>query len=116
MDFVMLITSVLLGAAGQVLMKWGIVSPKPLWHHNPAFLRLVSSWPVLAGLFSYGLSSVFWLLTLKKMDLSLAYPLVSLGYILVLIAGNLIFHETIPPIRWLGMGFILAGVFLVSRT
>lgn len=116
MNIVVLIASVLLGATGQILMKWGIVSPKPVWQQGPAFIRLIASWPVLAGLLCYGLSSVCWLLALRKMDLSYAYPLVSVGYIVVLIAGNVLFHETVPPVRWLGVAFILTGVLFVART
>jgi multidrug transporter EmrE-like cation transporter len=116
MPFVLLFVSIVLGALGQILMKWGLISPKPLWQLSPSALQLVSSWPVLLGLGSYGLSSVFWLMTLKRMDLSLAYPMVSVGYILVLAAGGLLFHEPIPAIRFWGMGLILIGVFVVSRS
>lgn len=116
MKFVFLFISILLGVLGQICMKWGLVSPKPLWQHNSPYLQIVSSWPVLVGLGCYGLSSIFWLVTLKRMDLSLAYPMVSIGYILVLLSGALLFHESIPPIRWWGMGLIMIGVIFVSRS
>jgi multidrug transporter EmrE-like cation transporter len=116
MKFMFLLISILLGVLGQILMKWGIVSPKPLWQQNSSALQLVSSWPVLLGLGFYGLSSFFWLITLKRMDLSLAYPMVSVGYVLVLLAGSYFFHESIPPIRWWGMGLILIGVLCVSKS
>jgi multidrug transporter EmrE-like cation transporter len=55
-------------------------------------------------------------MALKKVELSYAYPMVSLGYILVFIASYFIFHE---PINWLRMGgmlFIIAGITLVARS
>jgi multidrug transporter EmrE-like cation transporter len=116
MPYVLLLTSILLGVIGQILMKWGLVSPKPLWHQSAPALQFFSSWPVLLGIGFYGLSSIFWIMTLKRMDLSIAYPMVSVGYVLVLAAGSLLFNESISPIRYWGMGFILIGVFCVSRS
>jgi multidrug transporter EmrE-like cation transporter len=116
MPYILLLTSIFLGVLGQILMKWGLISPKPLWNQSAPALQLISSWPVLLGLGFYGFSSIFWLMTLKRMDLSQAYPLVSIGYVLVLIAGRFLFHESIPPIRFWGIGFIIIGVFCLSRS
>lgn len=116
MKYVWLLASVLLGVVGQLLMKWGIVNPKPLWNQGPAVVRMLSSWPVLSGLCSYALSSLFWLLTLKQMNISVAYPMVSLGYVIVALAGYYLFSESISVMKWIGIGFILLGVVLVSRS
>ncbi|MDF2636375.1 MAG: protein of unknown function transrane [Pelosinus sp.] len=73
-------------------------------------------WPIVLGLFLYGISTILWIMALKKVELSYAYPMVSLGYILVFIASYFIFHE---PINWLRMGgmlFIIAGITLVARS
>ncbi|WP_158301923.1 EamA family transporter [Paenibacillus mesophilus] len=116
MKFVWLLSSVLLGVAGQLLMKWGLMNPKPLWNQGPSLVTMFSSWPVLAGLFSYALSSLFWLLTLKQMNISVAYPMVSLGYVVVAFAGYYLFSETITAGKWVGIGFVLLGVVFISRT
>jgi multidrug transporter EmrE-like cation transporter len=116
MKYALLLASVLFGAAGQILMKWGIASPRPLFQVQAPWLRMFVSWPVLAGLFAYGISSVFWLLTLRRLDLSLAYPMVSLGYVVVLIAGCFLFQETISVSRWLGVALILLGVCFLARS
>ncbi|WP_176706196.1 SMR family transporter [Paenibacillus hemerocallicola] len=115
MKFVWLLSSVLLGVVGQLLMKWGLVNPKPLWSQGPSFVSMFSSWPVLAGLFSYALSSLFWLLTLKQMNVSVAYPMVSLGYVVVALAGYYLFSESISVTKWMGIGFVLVGVAFISR-
>jgi multidrug transporter EmrE-like cation transporter len=116
MKYIWLLASVLLGVIGQLLMKWGLVNPKPLWSQGPGVFKMVSSWPVLAGLFSYALSSLFWLLTLKQMSISVAYPMVSLGYVLVVLAGYYLFNESISSMKWIGIACIMVGVFFVSRS
>jgi multidrug transporter EmrE-like cation transporter len=116
MKYVWLLASVLLGVIGQLLMKWGLASPKPIWSQGPAVLKMLSSWPVLAGLFSYAVSSLFWLVTLKQMNISVAYPMVSLGYVVVVLAGYYLFNESISGMKWAGMVFIMLGVFFISRS
>lgn len=115
MKFVWLLTSILLGVIGQLMMKWGLVSPKPIFSQGPPVVKMFSSWPVLAGLFSYALSSLFWLFTLKQMNVSIAYPMVSLSYVIVAIAGYYMFNETFTAMKWLGIGFVLIGVAFISR-
>jgi multidrug transporter EmrE-like cation transporter len=113
-QYVWLIVSVLLGAAGQVMMKWGVGSWKPAGD-GLAWSNLMTSWPIAAGLASYGLSSMFWLLTLRKLPLSTAYPMVSLGYILVMVLGFYLFQESLSMQKWFGAAFISLGVLLIAR-
>lgn len=113
--YLWLIVSVLLGAAGQVLMKWGVSSPKPAGAGLLSWSHLAASWPIAAGLACYGLSSVFWLFALKKFPLSTAYPMVSMGYILVMLLGFYLFHESLSMQKWFGAAFISFGVLLIAR-
>lgn len=116
MKYIVLIASVLLGAAGQVLMKWGVDSIRPAEGPALSFSRIASAWPILAGLASYAVSSVFWLFALKRFPISTAYPMVSAGYIIVLLCGYFLFHEHISVQKWFGIAFICAGVLLISRS
>jgi multidrug transporter EmrE-like cation transporter len=116
MKFVWLVSSILLGVAGQLLMKWGLADPKPLWNRGPAIAGMLSSWPVLAGLASYAFSSLFWLLTLKQMNVSVAYPMVSLSYVIVAVAGYYWFGESFTAWKAVGLAFILTGVAFVARS
>ncbi|WP_165972300.1 EamA family transporter [Paenibacillus piri] len=115
MKYAWLIASILLGAAGQVLMKWGVESLKTSGAPAAAGMSLLTAWPVAAGLGSYALSSVFWLLALRKFPLSTAYPMVSMSYILVMALGWYLFQETISVQKWFGAAFISAGVVLIAR-
>ncbi|MDF2960545.1 MAG: arnF [Paenibacillus sp.] len=115
MKYIWLIASILLGALGQVLMKWGIESLKASGASAAAGMKLLTAWPVAAGLASYGLSSIFWLLALRKFPLSTAYPMVSLGYILVMVLGWYLFQESLSMQKWFGAAFISMGVVLIAR-
>ncbi|PZE19619.1 hypothetical protein CBW46_017950 [Paenibacillus xerothermodurans] len=116
MKYIWLIASIALGAAGQVLMKWGIESLKTGDASAAIGAKLLTAWPVVAGLASYGLSSVFWLLALRRFPLSTAYPMVSLSYILVMVLSFYLFQETISIQKWAGAVVICAGVLLIARS
>jgi undecaprenyl phosphate-alpha-L-ara4N flippase subunit ArnE len=62
------------------------------------------------------LSAVFWLVVLSRFDLSVAYPLVSFGYIIVVFVSMLVFKEPVTWVRWMGVAAIVFGVILVSRS
>jgi multidrug transporter EmrE-like cation transporter len=68
----------------------------------------------MGGCCCYGLSTVLYLSVLARLDLSLAYPTVSLGYVLVMIMSRALFKEPVSPIRWLAAAVICAGVVLVG--
>jgi drug/metabolite transporter (DMT)-like permease len=112
--------SVLLGATGQVLLKKGMLLIGPLTlsitEIGDILLRLVTNLFVMLGLGTYVVSTVIWLVALSRVDLSYAYPFVSLSYVLMLLASWLLLHENLSPIRLLGTFVIVMGVFLVSRS
>lgn len=118
MNYLILITSVLLAVAGQLLMKRGMMSfgtfpvSQLLANVIPMFLN---PW-VFIGFVCFGLSSVFWLVVLSRMELSLVYPMVSVAYVLVALFSFFVFKENVTLIRWLGIAVIIVGVFLISRS
>jgi drug/metabolite transporter (DMT)-like permease len=71
---------------------------------------------IYTGLFLFGLSALVWLVVLSRASLSFAYPFAALTYVLILLFDLFILDETVPPLRWAGVAFIVAGIFLVSRT
>lgn len=116
MKYVWLIASILLGASGQVLMKWGVETGKNAGSalSSPG-MNAAAMWPIAFGLASYALSSIFWLLALKRFPLSTAYPMVSMSYILVMALGYFLFNETISMQKWFGAAFICVGVLFIAR-
>jgi undecaprenyl phosphate-alpha-L-ara4N flippase subunit ArnE len=71
---------------------------------------------VFFGFACFGFSSIFWLVVLSRMQLSLVYPMVSIAYVLVAFASLIFFRENIAFIRWLGIAVIVFGVILISRS
>jgi drug/metabolite transporter (DMT)-like permease len=71
---------------------------------------------ILAGLFSYVFSVAVWLLVLSRVDVSFAYPMVSLGYILNAVTAYYLLGENLSVMRLSGIFIILLGVYLVARS
>ncbi len=114
--FVLICGAVCLGVVGQLLMKNGMNQVGAIDRLGLATLiRVFSNLWVLLGFASYGLSSVIYLMALSKLDLSVAYPMIGLGYVLVVLFSWLLLREPVSAVRWLGTLLIVAGVWLVGR-
>jgi len=118
--FLILLAGVLLNAGAQLLLKAGV---QPLGAIGetpgtllPALVTAFSRVPVLAGLACYVVSVAVWLIALSRVDVSIAYPMLSLGYIINAIAAHYLLGEAVTLQRWLGIGFIIVGVWLVARS
>ena len=117
---IMVLIPVLMGVVGQIFLKTGMTQ---IGHFAISsteligvFFKVATNLSVLFGLFLYGLSAFLWLIVLSRMDLSFAYPLLSTGYILILIFSATILKEHVSLIRWAGVFVICAGVYLISRS
>jgi drug/metabolite transporter (DMT)-like permease len=110
--------AVLLGAFGQVFMKFGIDGRPPIPAGGAAgwYLRTVFSPYVFAGLMLYFVSSLFWLTLLRWFELSFVYPLIATGYIVVMVLSYLFFHDHITWVRVVGVLLICAGVGFIAQT
>jgi len=112
-DLLLIIISVSIGAIGQIAFKYGamqmVASP------GTTLVEKIK-WPIVLGLVLYGVSTILWILALKKVELSYAYPMVSLGYIFVFIASYFLFHEAINWLRVGGMVCIMIGITLVAKS
>jgi multidrug transporter EmrE-like cation transporter len=118
--FALILTGVLLNAAAQLLLKAGVtplgVISLDLHTLLPTTLRVLSQWPIVAGLACYVVSVGVWILGLSRVDVSLAYPMLSLGYVVNALAAWWLFGEALGPMRWAGMLLILGGVLVISRS
>ena len=110
----------LLNAGAQLLLKAGV---KPLGALAstastllPTIGRVLTQWPILAGLACYVLSVGVWLVALSRVEVSVAYPMLSLGYVVNALAAWWLFGEALGPARCAGIALILLGVFVVART
>ena len=117
----LILTGVGLNAAAQLLLK---LATRPLAHFSDfglqtlrfSMVSLGTSLPFWAGMLCYGTSLLVWLAALSKAPVSTAYPMLSLGYIVVAAASVLWLGETLSPAKVVGIALICAGVVLVSRS
>jgi multidrug transporter EmrE-like cation transporter len=108
-SFALLLTGVLLNAAAQLLLKAGT-------NAMPLGLRLAIEPHILSGLACYAVSVVVWIVALSRVPVSIAYPMLSIGYVVNAIAAWQLLGESLSPLRLGGIGVIIAGVFMVARS
>ena len=99
----------LLSASAQILMKIGMRQFSP----NP--IALATNLPLIAGYALYGLFTLLMVLALREGDLSLMYPIISLSYVWVTALSYFIFHDTLSPLKLVGIAGIMAGVAMLGR-
>lgn len=107
-------------AMSQVLLKRGMNAIGTFDFSGQSMLRvlpLVALNPyVVGGLFVLVLSMGLHLMVLSRVELSYAYPFLSVSYVLVLLTGYLWFGESINLSRLAGVGLICIGTFFVARS
>lgn len=117
-NFLLIVISVMLGATGQLLTKkgmmdFGSVGAVKVWSQ---VLRIFLVPYVFLGFVCFVVSSILWLSVISKNEISYAYPMVSMSYVVILFVSSVWFHEVITPLRLLGVLLICAGVFAITRT
>ncbi len=117
--FLLVLTGVLLNAGAQLLLKAG-VAPLGAIHVTASTLlqtvgQVLTRGPILAGLACYVVSVGVWIIALSRVEVSLAYPMLSLGYVVNALAAWWLFGEMLGPMRCAGIGLILLGVFVMAR-
>ena len=107
----------------SVLQSWrqeGLKTPvlvltaRDTW--SDTLLQMATQRHFALGAACYVLSIFVWILGLSRVPVSIAYPLLSLGYIVNAIAAHYLLGESVTASRWLGIGFIVVGVWLVGRS
>jgi multidrug transporter EmrE-like cation transporter len=119
--WVLILTGVGLNAAAQLLLK---IATRPLAHFsvfnadtlNGSVVILFKSMPFWSGMVCYAVSVCVWVAALSKAPVSTAYPMLSLGYVVVAAVSVAWLGESLTPGKVLGIALICAGVVLVSRS
>ncbi len=110
--YLLLLIAIVFGVMAQLLWKLGM-SRRPSFRLKE-LAALAGELPILAGFICLGISILLYLQALANLNLSVAYPAVSLGYVLVIIMSKVCFKEPISPTRWISVFIICAGVALVG--
>jgi drug/metabolite transporter (DMT)-like permease len=118
-SFALIFTGVMLNAAAQILMKAGT---NAIGHFEfsaanivPIGFRLATEWHILVALCCYALSVVIWILALSRVPVSIAFPMLSMAYVVNAIAAYYLLGEPFSSTKLVGMGIIILGVIVISR-
>ena len=109
--FGLILTGVMLNACAQLLLKAGVnnIGRFAFSAENivPIGIKLATQWPIIGGLSCYVISVVVWILGLSRVPVSVAYPLLSIGYVLNAVAAWHFFGESLTAQKLVGIGFII---------
>jgi multidrug transporter EmrE-like cation transporter len=116
----LILAGVLLNAAAQLCLKAGT---NAIGHFNftldnliPIGMRIAFQPWIIGGLSCYVISVVVWIMALSRVPVSVAYPMLSIGYIVNAFIAHFWFGEALAAQKLLGIGFIVVGVVLVARS
>ncbi|WP_287813784.1 4-amino-4-deoxy-L-arabinose-phosphoundecaprenol flippase subunit ArnE [Pseudomonas sp.] len=111
MIFCLLLAACTLTCLGQIAQKMAVES----WRGAPAgvLAKLATPWLWLA-LLCLGLGLLLWLLVLQHLEVGIAYPMLSLNFVLVTLVARFVFKEHVDARHWLGVGIVMAGVLLLG--
>jgi multidrug transporter EmrE-like cation transporter len=116
LTLLMILASVMLSVAAQLSLKAGmgrLIFPETWISIETA--GLVLNRFVILGLFCYGMSMVFWLYVLTKVEVSRAYPFVGLGFVGTMLFAHFLLHEPITIQKLIGTMLVVSGVILLAR-
>jgi multidrug transporter EmrE-like cation transporter len=118
-SFGLIFTGVMLNAAAQILMKAGTnaVGHFAFSSENilPIGWKLATEWHIVTALFCYALSVIVWILALSRVPVSIAFPMLSMAYVVNAVAAWYLLGEAFNPTKVVGMGVIILGVIIISR-
>ena len=97
-----------IGSFGAVFLKSGALAVRRHW------TSIAFNWRLAVGIIAYLLSSVLYVKGLSNGELSILFPMVSLGYICTLLWSRLFFQEALTKSKFLGVGLILLGIVFLS--
>lgn len=104
----------LLLAAGQILFKTAALSA-PVMSSPRAVSGLFVLPSFWAALVLYGCATLLWIYLLQTISLSRAYPFAALGFVIVPVAGLLLFGERVNFTYAIGALLVIAGVLMIAR-
>jgi multidrug transporter EmrE-like cation transporter len=118
--FALLLAAIVLGNCAQLLLKAGTnaVGTFAFTLDNawPVGLRLALEPRIITGTGCYVVSLVAWIMVLSRTELSVAYPMLSIGFALNAVLAWWLLGEAVTPLRMLGIGVIILGVYMVARS
>lgn len=119
LDHAFILSTVLFTVYSQLIMRWQVTMAGSLPIDTSGKVDYVLSlmlnpW-VLSGIVATFLAGISWMLAMTKFEISYAYPFISLNYILVLLAGFLLFNETLNATKLIGSALVMLGIIVIAK-
>ena len=118
--FALILTGVLLNAIAQLALKASVSDTGIISLDLQSLLTsagsLASNLWLWLGLICYAISVIVWILALSRVDVSIAYPMLSIGYIVNAVAAWHLFDEPMNIGKVIGIGIIIVGVYILARS
>ena len=114
--YALVLASVLIAACGQLLLRYGMTRigvAHPNAHGGQLLVQAARSPWVIGGLAVFGISSLLWMITLTRVELSRAYPFTAIGFIAILAASSILLDEAVSPRLWIGALIVVGGLLLI---
>lgn len=119
LTLLLVVSGVLLSSIAQLFLKAGTKSLGTLFHQTEGLnsvLRIATQPYIMSGIALYILSMGVWIVVLSKLPVSVAYPLLSIGYVVTAIFGYFLFGESISIAKIVGITVIIIGVVILTST
>lgn len=118
MNIIIILVSVLLNCAAQLFIRKGMLQIGEVGAigFTKVFVPMLSNCYLWSAMLCYAVSILLWMAVLSKVEVSFAYPFLSIGYVVAAIVGYYCFGESLSLIRVAGILVIGIGVFLISRS
>ena len=119
MSYFYIFLTIVFTVYGQLAIKWQVLKAGALPEALPdkvnfLFQLLLNPW-IISALAAAFLASICWMAAMTKLQLSHAYPFMSLAFVLVLMASGLFFQEAITPLKIAGIALIILGIIVGSQ-
>ena len=115
LNIIIILTSIVLGAIGQVLLKVGANKLVSIEITLTGLVTLFKNYYIFIGLLFFATSFVLWVKVLTRNDLSYVYPMLSISYIIIIIASKFLFNEPFTVNKIIGIIAIITGVLFINK-
>ena len=116
--YISLVISIIANCMSLILLKRGLMAQTNFSESIiklSAWINLIFNPNILWGVVLFAVSFITWMIALSKIELSLAYPTVSITYVIIALASWYFFNENISVYRWLGIGIIMLGIIVMYQ-
>lgn len=119
MSYFYILLTIIFTVYGQIVLKWQVIGagdfPEDSSDKVMFLMRLLLNPWVISGFLAAFFASLTWMAAMTKLELSHAYPFMSLNFVFVIILSSLLFQETITPPKVVGLGLIILGIVVGSK-